>query len=202
VTTNLPSSSRPFTSSITARSTALWSPTGIFLLSFSLWLYTDPTYRIRPDLRDLPSLVPDEWRNTTGEVVEAELGARIAKARRMIEAGLYDSSNEESQNGLSSRCVCILSVTYVLVEEIPETTCPFALYAQIEPAYNVPAAVMREVENENEVPTGLAPVLPEPPMRLRGVLLSPECGLLYTVEHTDGLSRKQWYRKVTNCKYL
>jgi hypothetical protein len=48
-----------------------------------------------PDLRDLPSLVPDEWRNATAQVIEAELGARIAKALRIIDSGSYDTSTNE-----------------------------------------------------------------------------------------------------------
>jgi hypothetical protein len=97
--------------------------------------------------------------------------------------------------------------------------CAFTLHAQIEPARGVPVLLMREVEKENQNPSGLSSVLPMPPLAMRGVLLSPECGLLYTITHTTGIryrskpsyglqsmhmlillgSRKRWYRKVTNC---
>lgn len=73
------------------------------------------------------------------------------------------------------------------------------LYAQVTPAPGVSQRVMQEVEVENQNPTGLGSVLPKPPMGFKGVLLSPECGLLYTISDMDGVSAKQWYRKVTSC---
>jgi hypothetical protein len=52
---------------------------------------------MHPDLRDLPSVVPEPWLNITGQVVEAELTRRMAKATLMIEAGTYGP--EESSLG-------------------------------------------------------------------------------------------------------
>jgi hypothetical protein len=70
-------------------------------------------------------------------------------------------------------------------DDIPQTTCRFTLFGQVEPA-RLPRAVLAEVEAENQTPTGVTIVHP-PTMALRGMLLSAECGLLYTFDHMDGI---------------
>jgi len=45
---------------------------------------------------------------------------------------------------------------------------------------------MEELEAETESPTGIT-TIPLPEMSIRGMLLSEECGLVYTFEHTDGI---------------
>jgi hypothetical protein len=57
---------------------------------FTLFIIPMPLYSVHPDIRDLPSIVPEHVANLTAHVVEAELTDRIAKITRMIDAGTYD----------------------------------------------------------------------------------------------------------------
>jgi hypothetical protein len=59
-------------------------------------LRRDPTRR-HIDIRLLPSLVPEEYRNDTARIIVPELTARIAKLRDLIDAGVID---QEITNGL------------------------------------------------------------------------------------------------------
>jgi hypothetical protein len=104
----------------------------------------------------------------------------------MIDAGIID---QEAQSGGSS-CVLLSSNSDTrsltpLTDEVPKSTCPFTLYAQID-RVAVPEILMQELEEEVQRPTGQWTVKP-PKLSVRGVLISRECGLLYEVEDTEGL---------------
>lgn len=162
--------------SLSARDLSLKLQAVHYLENGTLYGLVEPN-RIIPDLRDVPSLVPTEHRNDTAKVIELELASRTAKMLHMIEAGSYDDTPPTES------------------EEEPETVCSFSFYGQIEPA-RVPLVVLREIEAESIEPTGIT-TPPAPPMSLRGVLLSEECGMLFTISNVDGTSAKHWYRKVT-----
>jgi hypothetical protein len=44
------------------------------------------------DIRLLPSLVPDNVRNETADIIAPELETRIAKLKNLIDAGIVDDS--------------------------------------------------------------------------------------------------------------
>jgi transmembrane E3 ubiquitin-protein ligase len=73
---------------------------------------------------------------------------------------------------------------YFTQEEDPQTTCSFMFYGQIDPAW-MPLQVLREIEAESQEPTGIS-TPPTPHMGIRGVLLSEDCGILYTINNIDG----------------
>lgn len=128
------------------------------------------------DVRLLPSLVPEAYQNDTARIIAPQLTAQITRLKKMIDAGVID---QETQSG----------------DESPKSTCPFTIYAQIEPAA-VPEVLMQELEEEVQRPTGRSTVKP-PKLTVHGVLISRECGLLYEVEDTQGLSSQSFFRKVT-----
>jgi transmembrane E3 ubiquitin-protein ligase len=53
-------------------------------------LYTLPPDRRHIDIRLLPSLVPEHYRNETVLIIAPELSARIAKLRTLIDQGVVD----------------------------------------------------------------------------------------------------------------
>ena len=67
----------------------------------------------------------------------------------------------------------------------PETGCGFVVHAQIEPS-PISANLMQDLEDELQKPTGKWTV-ERPPLRLNGMLVSRECGLLYHLHDADGL---------------
>jgi hypothetical protein len=142
------------------------------------------------DIRLLPSLVPEAYRNETTRIVEPELSARITKLRNLINAGIVDQ--ESSKNGSHSICpqfmLTILRVDSFLLlppDEVIKSTCPFTLYAQIDPV-EVSEELMEELEDEIQKPTGIW-TIDIPKLSIGGVLISKECGVLYEVTNTEGL---------------
>lgn len=102
-----------------------------------------------------------------------------------------------------------------LLDERQRTSCPFALYLQLNPV-PVPESLMREIEDELQNPTGIR-TLPPPKNSINGLFLSKECGILYELTNTEGmrfvcfafsfsphnlacLSSHSFFRKVTTCK--
>jgi transmembrane E3 ubiquitin-protein ligase len=71
-----------------------------------------------------------------------------------------------------------------VIEEEPQTTCSFSVYGQIEPSH-MSLRTMHELEAESQDPTGIS-VPVAPPMSIRGVLFSEDCGLLFTISNIDG----------------
>lgn len=104
-----------------------------------------------------------------------------------------------------------------VLEETPQTTCPFTFHAQIH-SVEVPEYLMQELEAELQQPTGVWTV-PPPKLTISGVLLSKECGILYQLTNTEGLRyvmvfqllpdsnfvvyrSRTFYRKVTTCEVI
>jgi hypothetical protein len=73
----------------------------------------------------------------------------------------------------------------IVPDDLPRSRCPFTLYAQLSPAY-VPQALMLELEEETQNPTGVWTISP-PKLSLGGILLSKECGILLEIVETEGL---------------
>jgi hypothetical protein len=73
-----------------------------------------------------------------------------------------------------------------------QTGCGFLVYAQIEHS-KISEEVMHDLEDELQKPTGKWTV-DRPPLRVNGVLMSRECGLLYRLHDAEGLRyvRQRW----------
>lgn len=69
--------------------------------------------------------------------------------------------------------------------EPPGSSCSFRFFGQIEPS-NVPQYLLQELEDEMDTPTGINTIHP-PQMKLRGVLVSKDCGILYELPEIQGL---------------
>lgn len=67
----------------------------------------------------------------------------------------------------------------------PLTGCGFVVHAQIEPS-PISADLMQDLEDELQKPTGKW-TTKRPPLRLNGMLVSRECGLLYRLHGADGI---------------
>ncbi|KIK08978.1 hypothetical protein K443DRAFT_127958 [Laccaria amethystina LaAM-08-1] len=126
------------------------------------------------DIRLLPSLVPESARNETAPIIEPELKARINKLKNLIDAGVVE---QESSS-----------------DESPKSACSFTFHGQINPVA-VPEQLMKELEEEIQKPTGISTVIP-PKLSVNGVLVSKECGLLYAITDSEGLSSSAFFRKV------
>ncbi|TEB33129.1 hypothetical protein FA13DRAFT_1627277 [Coprinellus micaceus] len=144
-----------------------------FISNGSMYGLAEPSNR-QIDIRLLPSLVPDNVRNETADIIAPELETRIAKLKNLIDAGIVDDSGSDDE---------------------PKTSCPFTFYGQIH-SVPVPGVLMQELEEEIQNPTGAATVKP-PPLSVTGLLLSKECGLLYEITETEGLRSRTFFRKVT-----
>ncbi|KZT68761.1 hypothetical protein DAEQUDRAFT_765968 [Daedalea quercina L-15889] len=129
------------------------------------------------DLRVLPSLVPIPLLNDTACVIEAELAARMVRLKEKIDTGAID------QDALTDS------------DEPPKARCSFRFYGHLEPT-EVPEDLMKQLEQETEKPTGIWTVRP-PEMKLNGVLVSQDCGVLFNLKETTGLKSPQLYRKIT-----
>ncbi|PPQ90771.1 hypothetical protein CVT25_010160 [Psilocybe cyanescens] len=145
-----------------------------FVSNGSIYGFAEPPGR-HIDIRMLPSLVPEAFRNETAKVIEPELQARIDKLKNLIDAGIIDVESTS--------------------DDVARTTCPFTFYAQIQPA-QVPEHLMQDLEEELQNPTGIWTVTP-PKLWITGLLLSKECGILYEVTNTEGLRSRTFFRKVT-----
>ncbi|KAF7308521.1 RING-type domain-containing protein [Mycena chlorophos] len=127
------------------------------------------------DLRYLPSIVPEAYRNETAKIVEPELASRIEKLKQLIDAGVIAQD-------LSSG-------------EMSRTSCSFLLYMAQDPV-PVSAHLLSQLEDEIQHPTGIWTVR-APPMSLDGLLMSKECGILYEFRRTEGLGLQTLFRKLT-----
>jgi hypothetical protein len=132
--------------------------------------------RVSIDIRALPSLVPPAHLNITARAVVPVIEDNIAKLKTLL-----------ASNDLSSE----------LNPTPPDSTCQFAVYAQVHPS-NVSAAAMRELEDELMRPTGITTVS-RPPLRLDVAVISPECGILIAGKDADGMRSRIFFRKVTSC---
>ena len=82
----------------------------------------------------------------------------------------------------------------------PDSTCHFAVYAQVLPS-NISAVDMRELEDELMDPTGVSTVK-RPPLQLNLAAISPDCGVLVEVRKADGIRSRIFFRKVTSCALI
>lgn len=143
-----------------------------FLANGSIYGFAEPTGR-HIDIRYIPAFVPEAFQNDTARTIEPELMSRVNKVKDMIDAGVIDqdSTNGESRGG-----------------------CGFSVYAQIAPS-EIPVKDMEDLEDELQKPTGRWTVK-RPPLKLNGVLLSRECGILYNLHDAEGLRSQLFFRKV------
>ncbi|PPR03221.1 hypothetical protein CVT26_008069 [Gymnopilus dilepis] len=137
--------------------------------------FAEPPGR-RIDIRLLPSLVPEELRNETAQIIEPELRARIDKLKGLIDDGVIDSDSSSNDEGA-------------------KVSCQFTLHAQIHPV-PVPDYLMQALENELQNPTGITTV-PAPKLSISALLVSKECGIMYEMKNTEGLRSRMFFRKVT-----
>ncbi|EIW79060.1 hypothetical protein CONPUDRAFT_107113 [Coniophora puteana RWD-64-598 SS2] len=146
-----------------------------FVSNGSIYGFAEP-YTRSIDLRYLPALVPEEFRNATAQAIVPELTSRITKLEGMVDAGMADTDTGGGE------------------EEPLFSSCGFNFYAQLAPLA-LPVARMAIVEEEIQHPTGLPVDIPQ--LDFRGVLLSRECGLLYQMHSTEALRSQIFFRKVT-----
>ncbi|KAI6042062.1 hypothetical protein EDC04DRAFT_1079252 [Pisolithus marmoratus] len=147
-----------------------------FVSNGSIFGFAEPPGR-HVDIRYLPTIVPEESQNETARVVQEELQSRINRIKIMIDNGIVDQEPSEANSGVQSDC-------------------GFLVYAQIEPS-PVSQEHMDDIESELQLPTGkwTPNVFP---LRINGVLLSRECGVLYRFHHAEGLRTQSFLRRVTN----
>ncbi|KAF9219800.1 hypothetical protein BS17DRAFT_788799 [Gyrodon lividus] len=146
-----------------------------FLPNGSVYGFAEPDGR-HVDIRYLPAIVPESAQNETAHTIKPELLSRINKVKEMVDAGIIDqesSGGSDIQNG-----------------------CGFLVYAQIEPS-KISGDVMHDLEDELQKPTGKW-MADRPPLRMNGVLMSRECGLLYRLHDAEGLRSQSFFRKVTS----
>ncbi|KAG8214982.1 hypothetical protein J3R82DRAFT_8385 [Butyriboletus roseoflavus] len=146
-----------------------------FLSNGTIYGFAEPNGHDN-DIRYLPVIVPESVQNETARVIKPELLSRISKVKEMIDAGVVESDLPQGSH--------------------PETGCGFVVHAQIEPS-PISGNFMQDLEDELQKPTGQWTVK-RPPLRLNGMLVSRECGLLYHLHDADGLRSQSFFRKVTN----
>jgi len=121
-------------------------------------------------------------------IIAPELSARITKFKTLIDAGVIDH-DLPSSNGQSFGSPDMVYTLYLYysfhADENPKSTCPFWVYAQVEPS-SVSEVLMQELENELQKPTGVSTVKP-PKLSISGLMISKECGIIYEVTNTEGL---------------
>lgn len=74
---------------------------------------------------------------------------------------------------------------HVYPDDGPKVGCSFQLFGQILRS-DVPLALLQEVEEEIQEPTGIS-TIHAPDMKLQGVLLSQNCGILYELPDISGM---------------
>ncbi|KAG7444427.1 uncharacterized protein BT62DRAFT_987876 [Guyanagaster necrorhizus] len=144
-----------------------------FMPNGSIYGFAEPSGR-NIDIRLLPSLVPENQKNETARFVEPELASKLKKLKNLIDAGVIEH------------------------EPTPQhetSTCPFALYAQMDPV-SISEREMQQLEEEMQHPKGLPTVSP-PKLSVSGILISKECGIMFEIRETEGLRSRTFFRKVT-----
>ncbi|KAI0083737.1 hypothetical protein BDY19DRAFT_975766 [Irpex rosettiformis] len=144
-----------------------------FISNGSIYAFAE-TARQGIDTRYIPGLVP-EWRlNDTARIIEAELFTREAIIKERLNSGSIEDAPEEDN---------------------PITGCSFKFFGQIL-ASGVPLYLMQELEEEIDNPTGITTVR-APEMKLSGVLVSKNCGILYELPDIQGLKSHGLFRRIT-----
>ncbi|KAI9063826.1 hypothetical protein FKP32DRAFT_1571123 [Trametes sanguinea] len=149
---------------------------GIHILSTGTIYATAESAGSGIDLRSLPALVPEKFRDDSARAVEVELTTRLSKLREKVEAGAFDQESLDT-------------------DDSPKTKCSFKLFAQLERT-TVPKELMDELEKEIDEPTGITTVK-TPELALDAVLLSQNCGMLFEMKHVVGVQSQRLYRKIT-----
>ncbi|PSR74066.1 hypothetical protein PHLCEN_2v10138, partial [Hermanssonia centrifuga] len=145
-----------------------------FVSNGTIYAFAQPSGSRGTDIRNIPSLVPSERINETARVVETELSSRLSKLKESIDSGAI----EENQD-----------------DEGPKSKCSFQLYAQIQ-HNGVPQSLLQELEDEIDDPSGIFTIRP-PEMKMKGVLMSADCGILYELPDIRGLKAHGLLRKIT-----
>ncbi|KAK6992210.1 RING-type domain-containing protein [Favolaschia claudopus] len=145
-----------------------------FISNGTIHAIAEPSGR-HVDLRFLPSIVPETFRNETAQIVEPELSSRISKLKNLIDAGIIEQE--------------------AAVDEVSKTMCAFSLHVALDHV-KVPELLLREYEDEIQQPAGIWTVHP-PPMSISGLLMSKECGILYEFHQVEGVGLRSLFRKLT-----
>ncbi|KAI0343001.1 hypothetical protein BDW22DRAFT_1356560 [Trametopsis cervina] len=144
-----------------------------FISNGSLYAFAE-TSENGIDIRYLPTLVPVARQNDTARLVEAELITREAKLKERVEDGTLEENSRD---------------------ENPKTSCSFKFFGQVIPS-TVPLSLLQELEDEINNPTGISTVKP-PDMKINGLLISRNCGILYELPQMEGLKSQSLFRKIT-----
>lgn len=147
-----------------------------FLKNGSVYGLAEPG-DISPDIRLLPGVVPQPYKNFTAQLVEPEMARRVARLQAQLDSGTTDFSvinDDQSQS---------------------RPRCSLTLFMQLKPT-SIPRDRMRELEAEMLNPTGITTVK-DPGIKIEGVLVSKECGFVWELQDGEGVRSAAWFRMVT-----
>ncbi|KAG8908336.1 hypothetical protein FRB99_007262 [Tulasnella sp. 403] len=126
------------------------------------------------DVRDIPPMVPESWRNASRYVIEAHLKKKVKELQRKVDLGMGDDDSSD---------------------ENTDTLCEFFFYGEVLPS-PINALHMKELEQELSRPTGISTVA-RPPAQLKGVLISTNCAAVVELKQMEGLRVDHFWHKVT-----
>ena len=76
--------------------------------------------------------------------------------------------------------------------------CSMQMFVQLQPLPpQVKMAQLLEYERELQYPQGISTIHPPPPM-ISSVIYSPECGLVLSVDHEEGIKIESYYNKAVS----
>ncbi|CUA71903.1 DSC E3 ubiquitin ligase complex subunit 1 [Rhizoctonia solani] len=133
---------------------------------------------LEPDLRQLIPLVPTPVQNITSYAIKDEIDRQI----RVLQDRIKNPGGGQAEDKNSI------------------TTCSFQLYGQIKAA-EFPVYLMQELESETEEPTGVRTVT-RPPLRLSGLILSPDCAVALTFKDAVGMQATIFWQKATMYSFV
>ncbi|KAI0683663.1 hypothetical protein BC835DRAFT_1295386 [Cytidiella melzeri] len=147
---------------------------GVHFISNGSIFASVETIRHGIDTRYIPGLVP-QWRlNDTARIIEAYLLERESKLKEKVDGGTVEDTSDDDTS---------------------KTECSFKFFGQLH-ASSVPLRLLAELEDETDNPTGITTVR-APEMKLTGVLISQNCGILYELSNIVGLKSQSLFRKIT-----
>ncbi|KAF8674018.1 Ring finger [Rhizoctonia solani] len=133
---------------------------------------------LEPDLRQLIPLVPASLQNMTAYAIKDEIDRQI----HVLQDKIKNSGGGQAEDKNSV------------------TTCSFQLYSQIKAA-DFPVYLMQELESEMEDPTG-ARTVSRPPLKLDGLILSPDCAVALTFKDAVGMQASIFWEKATLYSFI
>lgn len=145
-----------------------------FVSNGSIYAFAEPSGH-GVDLRNIPMLVPPARMNETAHVILGEMLSRTSKLKEKVETGTIEETAEDDSI---------------------KTECSFQLFAQVQRS-DVSQRQLQELEDEIDEPTGITTVRP-PEMKLRAVLISKNCGILYELPGLEGMKSQTLFRKITS----